>query len=114
MPQSLDLDDRLAFDLTARQLAALAAPCLLAWFCVTALPAAVPLVARVVLATPLLVGGAVLAWLDIRGRSLDAWARDLWRYWRLPRTFSYQPPALVGTAGIMRSTRRPWRILWKC
>jgi len=113
MPQPLDLDDRLAFDLTARQLAMLGAPCLLAWFCVTSLPAVVPLVARLALAAPMLLVGAALAWLDIRGRSLDAWVRDLWRYWRLPRTFSYQPPALAGTAGIMPSSRRPWRILWK-
>ena len=112
VPQDVDLEDRLVFNLTTIQFG---------YLVIGALAAAIvwkvhwaPYAVRLLAATPLLLLGAALAWGRLRGRALDAWTGDALLFLRhnlhLSRTRSLVTGA-VRRARMRRGTRTPraWR-----
>lgn len=108
VPQDVDLEDRLVFNLTAVQFG---------YVVIGALGAAIvwkvhwgPPPLRLPAAIPPLLLGAALAWGRWRGRALDAWAADALLFLRHNLRLSWTPSLLPGAlrrARMRRHTRAP-------
>src|SRR6266702_2475078 len=93
IPADVDRPDRIAFNLTARQLAILATTGVLAWLLATAAQLLVPPVVAYALTLPIVAVGAALALGQRDGLSLDQLALAALRQARVPRR---QVPAPEG------------------
>lgn len=112
VPQDVDLEDRLVFNLTAIQFG---------YLVIGALAAAItwkvqwaPSPARLLAAAPLLLCGVALAWGRWHGRPVDAWAGDALLFVRHNVRLHWTPSgiaALFRRAAMRRRTRSPraWR-----
>lgn len=108
VPQDVDLEDRLVFNLTTVQFG---------YLVIGALGAGIvwkvhwgPQPVRLAAAIPLLLLGASLAWGRWRGRPLDAWAGDALLFLRHNLCLSWTPSAMPGAlhrARMRRGTRTP-------
>src|SRR6059058_1554369 len=85
LPADVELEDRLAFGLTARQLCLLGATALLAYGLYTIAASALPLPVAVALCAPLAIGGTVLALGRRDGLPADRLARLALRHVLAPR-----------------------------
>ncbi len=112
VPQDVDLEDRLVFNLTTIQFGYLVIGALgagIVWKVHWA-----PAPARLSAAVPLALLGAALAWGRWRGRGLDAWGGDAILFLRHNLRLSWTPATARGTvrrARMRRDTRTPraWR-----
>jgi hypothetical protein len=85
VPADVELEDRLAFGLSARQLALLAATALLAYSTYALTTTILPSLAALVLAAPVAVAGATLALVRLEALPADRLAVAAARYLRHPR-----------------------------
>jgi PrgI family protein len=112
VPQDVDLEDRLVFNLTVTQFG---------YLVIGALGAAItwkipwaPAPVRLLAVAPLVLCGVALAWGRWQGRPLDAWTGDALVFLRQNLRLRWEP---VGIAGALRRTRmrrhsrapRTWR-----
>jgi PrgI family protein len=103
VPADVERPDRIAFNLTARQLAILATTGLLAWLLATAAQLLVPPVVADALALPLVAVGAALALGQRDGLSLDQLALAALRRARAPRRQAPAPEGVPPPPGLLAS-----------
>lgn len=108
VPQDVDLEDRLVFNLTTIQFGYLVIGALgagIAW----KIPWA-PALVRLLAAAPLVVCGVALAWGRWQGRPLDAWTGDALVYVHNNLRLRWRPSSITGAlrrAAMRRRTRPP-------
>ncbi|SRR6266498_1824844 len=110
IPADIEREDRIAFNLTARQLALLAATVIVAWLLASAARLLVPLPVAVGLALPVLAVGVVAALGQRDGLSLDRLALAALRQARTPRHQALAPegvPAVPAVLARLPSGPRP-------
>src|ERR671930_383463 len=94
LPADVELEDRLAFGLTARQLLLLGAAAFAAYGLYSAVAALLPLPAAVVAAAPVAIAGALLALGRVEGLPADRLALAAFAHLRAPRRRVLAPEGL--------------------
>jgi hypothetical protein len=106
VPADIDRPDRLVADLTARQVAILAAAGVVLWLGYTATAHRIPLGVFALAATPVLAGAIVLALGSRDGLSLDRLALAALRQARAPRRLVHAPDGVPAVPGFVQASSR--------
>ncbi len=107
IPANVEVEDRLVFGLTARQLAILAGTGTLAWLLALALRSLVPLPVAAVLVLPVLAAGLLVAVGERDGLSLDRLLMAAVNHARVPRRRVPAPEGIPDLPALLRSIHRP-------